>query len=477
MGEWKRCRDAVGGTDPVKLAGTEYLPRLRGQTYVDLGEPGFSFGKVDEYEVYKKRANWMNVSGLAVSEMLGALFRTPPVFDVPEPMKPHLDDITLAGESAESFAKRLAGEDIKVGFFGVRVDMPMDISTPRPYWIGYHAEQILRRRMVNIDGVWMLGQLVLEECTIEDGQNEFEDEEVTRYRVLQLDEAGYLIDRPFEIPKGRSEPVELETIYPNVRGQRFRQIPFVFFGWKSLSPEPDNSPILDLVDLNYSHYRTSADLEEALYYLAVPTPYAAGFDPEKELRLGARVAYQSSEPQAHIEYAEFKGSGLSELRTALEHKEAQMDAIRARLMARQKGGIESAEAIRLRTSGEQNVLMTLSSTISQGLTRLLGYHAEWMALRNAAVSAAINDDFVDNTMTPQQQAENRADHDGRKISWATYYWRMQKGELMRPGITAEEELAEIEAEQTLAGEIDIPNEPNNQSNVSGDQSGNQGAAA
>ena len=79
-----------------------------------------------------------------------------------------------------------------------------------------------------------------------------------------------------------------------------------------------------------------------------------------------------------------------------------------------------------------------------------------VALRNAAVLAQVNDDFVDNTLTPQQQAENRADYQARLISYATWWWRSKKGELVRPETTAEEERAEIEAEQPLAGEIDLP---------------------
>jgi hypothetical protein len=463
MPEWKRCRDAVAGSDAVKAAGPDYLPRLGGQGIVDVEVPGGGVWQINEYEAYKTRANWYNATAAAVNEMQGALFRTPPIFDVPDPMKAHLADITMTGESAASFAKRLAGEVITVGLFGVLVDLPTNILTPHPYWTGYRAEQILRAIQVNRDGIWVLGQLVLEECTTEPGDEEFEEVEVTRWRVLELDADGYLVVRRFEQPDGRSKPVEVEALQPNVRKQRLRGIPFVPFGPTSLLPTPDISPILDLVDINYSHYRTSADLEEALHKLAVPTPWAAGFPVDTVLRLGANVAHVTNNEHARMGMLEFTGAGLGELRGALQHKEEQMDAIRARLMARQKGGVESAEAIRLRTSGEQNVLMTLSTTLSQGLTRLLGYHAEWMGLRHAVVSAQVNDDFLDHQLSPQEQAENRADYQARLISYDTWYYRSQKGEITRPGVTADEERALIESEDPLAGEIDlIPEETDQQ---------------
>jgi hypothetical protein len=468
MAEWKRCRDAVAGTDAVHDAGTEYLPRLGGQGYVNQTVPGIGTWQVDEYEAYNQRANWFNASKAAVKEMLGAILRTPPVPDMPEPMKPHLDDITLTGESAESFVQRLASEVITVGFFGVLVDLPAPerpedwiirrATVPsRPYWTGYRAEQILRIVPVNRDGIWVLGQVVLEECTIEQGDDEFEDVEVTRWRVLQLDAAGYLVVRRFEKLPGVAHPVELDTLQPEVRQQRMQGIPFVTFGPTSLMPVPELSPILDLVDINFSHYRTSADLEAALHMLAVPTPYAAGVDNiDKELRLGFNVAYTSTNPNFKIAYAEFSGAGLGELRGALEHKEAQMDAIRARLMARQKGGVESAEAIRLRTSGEQNVLMTLSHTLSAGLSRLLQYHAAWMGLRNVVATYEVNDDFVEASWSPMEQSEHRADVQAGLISYETYYYLRQKGELTRPDISSEEERAAIEAERPLSGEIELP---------------------
>jgi hypothetical protein len=461
LDEWKRCRDAVAGSDAVKSAGTAYLPRLGGQGIVQHSIPGLGVWAVDEYEAYKRRANWFNASKAALKEIQGALFRVLPVWEVPEVMRAHLDDITMTGEAANSFAQRLASEVITVGFAGVLVDLPTNATALRPYWTSYRAEQILRAMMVNLDGIWVLGQVVLEEVTTEPGEDEFDDEEVTRWRVLQLDDQGLLIHRLFATVEGQSRPVEIEQLQPSIRGQRFREIPFVFFGPSALLSTPEVSPILDLVDINYSHYRTSADLEEGLHKLAVPTPYAAGIDDiDQELRLGANVAYTSTNPGFKIAFAEFSGAGLGELRTALEHKELQMDAIRARLMSRQKGGVESAEAIRLRTAGEQNVLMSLSSTLSQGLSRLLSFHASWMGARQVTATCAVNSDFIDRGWTPAEQAEHRADLQAGIIAWSTYYYLRAKGELTRPDVTAEEEMAEIEAERPLAGEpaLEIPPE-------------------
>jgi len=86
------------------------------------------------------------------------------------------------------------------------------------------------------------------------------------------------------------------------------------------------------------------------------------------------------------------------------------------------------------------VLMSLSSTLSQGLTKLLGYHAAWMGARQVTATCAVNSDFIDRGWTPAEQAEHRADLQAGIIAWSTYYYLRQKGELTRPDVTAEEEM-------------------------------------
>lgn len=456
--EWQRCRDALAGTDAIKAAGERYLPRLAGQGIVSYAdEYGFAY-TVNEYDAYRDRALWYNATLRTLQGIRGALCRRPPAFTVPRAMKAHLDDVTLAGESGVSFVQRAITEVLSVGLFGVLVDLPVDSTLGRPYWVGYPVEQILRTRMVNLDGVWTLGQVVLEEEVPIEGQDEFDEETETRWRVIDLDEAGYYRVRVFVRASTQRRPELAQVLEPTIRGERLRYVPFVCLGPSSLKAEPEKPPLLDLIDVNISHYRTSADLEEGRHKLALPTPWAVGFPIDTKLRLGANVAHVSDNPQASMGMLEFSGAGLGELREALREKEALMAAIGARLLESPKAGIESAEAIRLRTSGEQSFLMTMAQTMSEGFTTVLQYHALWMGLDDLACTATINNDFVEVKITPQEQAQNMAEYQADLISYATWWWRSARGELMRPNTTPEEERAEIEAERPVGGEMDVPDE-------------------
>src|SRR5262245_44710194 len=89
---WQRCRDVLAGSDAVKAQGERYLPRLLGQGIVV-----FEGRQLNEYEVYKQRADFYEATGRTLQGLLGALFRRDPQVTVPEAMRPQLDDVTGTG--------------------------------------------------------------------------------------------------------------------------------------------------------------------------------------------------------------------------------------------------------------------------------------------------------------------------------------------------------------------------------------------
>jgi hypothetical protein len=448
--EWQRCRDVIAGGDAVKEGNETYLPRLSGQGLMRVEDPQGNVYWINEYQTYRDRANFYPATERTVEGMVGALMRKAPVFDVPESLRGHLDNLTQTGESAEAFTERLVTELISVGRHGILVEWPRGDEEQRPYWVHYRTEDIL-----NWPDTMGRGRWVVQESVLEPTDDEFVDESITQWRVLDLDENGWYRQRVYRKSAERGETLILiETVEPTIRGQRLDYLPVVCAGL----PDPEKPPILGLVDINLSHYRTSADLEEARHKLAVPTPWAAGFqlEPGQALRMGASVAHVSSEPNARMGMLEFSGSGLSELRLALQEKEAMMAAIGARLLEAPRAGIESAEAIRLRTSGEMNVLMNIAQAASEAMTRACRYHALWMRADPDACRVAINEDFVDQRLTPQEQAANLADYQAGVISYSTWHWRTSLAEMLPPDVTAEEEKAMIDAERPLSGEIIIP---------------------
>jgi hypothetical protein len=439
--QWQRCRDAIAGSDAVQAAGETYLPKLGGQD-------------ATEYDAYKTRATYYNASARTLQALVGALFRKPPTVAWPEGLADHLDDITQTGLSLPAFALLVATQTLTTGRYGVLVEYPAPGSAPgsRPRWVGYPAEAICHWRTRRVGEATVLSLVVLyEEVEDDDPADPFVPLVVPQYRVLSLDEANfYRVDlwRGVERTTDDGQTVTtwqvVETLEPDFRGERLDYIPFRFF---PDGPEVSKPPLLDLVDLNLSHYRSSADLEHGRHFCGLPTPWVAGFDPDTELRIGSSVAWVSTDVNAKAGMLEFTGQGLGALEKALQEKEAKMAAIGARLLEEPKREAETAETTRLRQSGEASVLQTFGQRLSEGLTACAAWHVAWLGSDPDPVSLALNADFASLPMGAPELTALWAVYLGGGMSFETWYHNLTRGELTRPDVDAETERALIEAQR------------------------------
>ncbi len=169
------------------------------------------------------------------------------------------------------------------------------------------------------------------------------------------------------------------------------------------SPCVDKPPLLDLVDVNLSHYRTTADYEHGLHFTGLPTPVVTGYysdDKSASLRIGSGTAWLLPDSQSKAFYLEFTGQGLAELREALRSKEAMMATLGARILAPEKRAAESAQTANIHRSSENSVLASISQSISIGLTHVMEYLRDWSGV-TGDVKVELNRDFIPNSMTAQ----------------------------------------------------------------------------
>lgn len=449
VNQWQRCRDAADGSDAVKARGTEYLPRLSDQSD-------------QEYEAYKMRAMWYGATARTIQGLMGAVFRKAPQVTVPSGIEPHLKDVTLTGVPFEAFAKTTVAEILKTGRYGVLVDMGTDDAVDkRPYWVAYTAGQIINWRTIQRDGDTVLTQVVLEESAPVPGDDAFEHKTVPQYRVLKLVEGKYLVEL-WRQKDGKPDEWEVQqTLTPQFRGQPLDYIPFCFIGPTHLTTDVDKPPLLDLVDVNLSHYRSSADLEHGRHFCGLPTPWVAGFPENTKLKIGSSVAWVSNDVQAKAGMLEFTGQGLGALVTACEHKERIMAVLGARMLEEQKKAIEAADTHRLRGAGEQSVLQSIAGTVEAALKKVLEWHVTWAGQSADGVELELNKDFAETRMQPTELAELVKTWQGGAISHETLYWNLQRGDLTRPDVTFEDEkkLIDEEAPARLPLQDSEPTEP------------------
>jgi hypothetical protein len=437
---WRRCRDVIGGSDAVKAAGPLYLPKLSGQSPEDYG-------------AYRDRALFYNATARTVGGLVGAIFRKAPEIAVPKIIEPFLQDVTLQDEPFDSLAKALLDEIMTVGRAGILVDMPMEASPDyRPYLTSYSAEQIRNWRTVKIGDLTLLSLVVLYEEYLEiDDKDPFAFESKGRYRVLELlMEGAKRIYRQTIWRKGNSEArdawIAEPSFIPLRRGEAWDFIPFIFLGPSSISPNVERSAIVDLVDVNLSHYRSSADLEHGRHYTALPTVWVAGFSNDgKDLQIGGSTAWVTERTDAKAGILEFTGQGLGALEKALAEKEQKMAALGARLLEDQKAVQEAAETVRLRHSGENSVLQSIAQTLGMGLAMALRWMSIWAGADPKAVSVRLNDEFIQGTLDPAMLQGLITSLQTGAMSFETFYANLVRGGIAREGVTAEQEKADIDA--------------------------------
>ena len=255
---WERCRDAADGQSAVHAAGAKYLPVLADQS-------------ASEYQSYLTRAGFYNATWRTIAGLQGMIFRKPAFVKVPAVVLPMLDDVSLGGESLHMFSLELMEELLTVGRVGVFVDYPTTdpLHTTqadtkamglRPILKKYETESIINWRTSVVNNRCILSMVVLAEEVETTGDTEFDVEEKTQYRVLDLAPAPVAADggiaplvvrvRVFVV-NDRNEDVLVEgPTYPMVKGKNLDTIPFYTISTDGVEICPDVPPLMDLVDVN-----------------------------------------------------------------------------------------------------------------------------------------------------------------------------------------------------------------------------------
>ena len=440
LDRWQKCRDCIAGEDAVHKSGEKYLPKLSGQD-------------TSEYAAYVKRTPFYNATARTIDGLVGMLFRKEPIVTAPAAMDAMLADMTLTDCGFNELSEIVAREVIGVGRVGLLVEYPQVFNGPmtmaqaaaqnhRPYVTTYKAESILNWRAERINNAMQIVMLALSE-TVTVWKNEFESEQKPQVRALLLEEGRY-IQRVYQ-KDDKAEWFQVGgDITPLMNGRPLTSIPFVIFGPAHNDAVVQKAPVYDLVTLNLSHYRTTADLEHGAHFTGLPTAVVTGYSPGagEKLAIGSATAWVFPAADAKAEYLEFTGQGLEALEKRLQVKEAGMAAIGARMLAPEKKSAEAEGTVQLRHAGEGAVLGTIGDNIEHGFDRVLTIMAEWAGI-SGTVETDFNDDFVDTVMTAQDVLALVQAWQAGALSFDTLFWNLKQGELVESETTVEQEQDKI----------------------------------
>lgn len=446
--QWSRCRDAHGGSDAVKAKTTTYLPMLEGQTSLQS----------NSYVGYLRRALFYPATARTVAGLAGLTFAKPPtVAGVPTTAQNEFNDVTLSGQSMGAFGLSLCQEVLITGRVGTLIDYPTTPgATNRPYWVSFTAESILNWRLQRINGKLTLTRVVLVESIEEETDDPFAPKTILQYRVLELIDGFYAVTLYRQNKDDQAKFDQQPSTTPLRKGERLTFIPFVFCNPSNIEPDVQHPPLIDLVDVNLSHYCTSADHEHGAHWTALPTPVITGHKlPEgTELAVGSGTAWVLENPAATATMLEFSGAGLASLATLKDEKRLLMATLGARMLETQKNAAEAAQTVRMRHAGESSAMSVMADAIGQALTQALRWHLWWGGMETTTADKALV------TMNPDVMDELSADDirvlvetwQKKGISKETLYYNLTWGEWTRPGVTFAEEEASIAKETPPAPE-------------------------
>lgn len=419
----RTVRDCIKGAQHIKQ---------NGKTYVPKGEAM----QVQDFAAYVERGSWCGTPEATVRDLLGIALRQHPRVVVPELLKPMLAKATWDGDNFFQLIETTVKELLSVGRIGLWLDYatPEAAITDTPVVHVFMAEEIEAPDWTTgADGMRQITKVVLATDRVDVNQHQIKVK-------LYLDEEGvYTVDHFVEDLK-TGDTRTTKTVQPTARGKTMGAIPFVLPHTGGLGPVPDVAPPLyPICDLAIARFRNSCDLEVALHMTCSPTAIVVGDGKNGQVNrtVGAGQVWELRDgSQAY--FLEPGLHAINHVKTALDDKLDQMRMLGARLMTRGISRNESYETAAMNQRGHDSMLVIAIRSAEAALQRILEWANDWQG-NTDPVKIELHKDFVAAMMTPQQIQAQFSLYQAGAISWETFYLNLQRGEIARPEVSADEE--------------------------------------
>lgn len=439
-------RDLWDGCEKVQAKGGVYLPKAPGE-------------RTDDYNIRLQRAVFHEFFGNTVDGLTGMVFRKDPVLndDVPQPIQEHAENIDNAGTHLAVFAREVLADAIATGHNAIFVEFPKtggaqkhsDETTAampiRPYWVLIKKDNIVSWRTTVEDGIALLTQVVVKECTmVPDGQ--FGEKEQTRYRVLYR-ENGVVGFRLLEVHNKIVSEVDAGT-YPTQT-----EIPIAEIrtsGRKSLFES--RPPLYGLGQLNLAHYRQWSDHDTSQHMTCVPIFARIGYQAPVDANgnavvLGPKDGLDLPEG-GDAKYVSHDGAALGAVKQSLDDLVSHIASLGLSMLSSQKRTAETATAKRIDKKASDSALAVTARGLQDGLERALGFHAKYLKLPEGG-SVEINRDFENLTLDAQTISALSALVEKGQLTIETLWKMLAAGNVLPDDFDDEEEKSELAAQAEI----------------------------
>lgn len=350
---WAKMNDALSDEDAVKDAGEKYLPKTGGMRKNDHDEV--------DYNAYKLRARFPEVTTQALTGMVGLIFEQDPVGTSDEVVtNTNQTNVELARDLVRAVASK--GRDILVTDAG---------ANGVPFVARYVAESLINWK-VEADNPGNLTMAVFREERDIDPEG-YGHETETIYRRYQKVSSQVIVTE-WKVEDDVDVQIGEEIILP------VSFVPIIAVGSIDSVPSCDPIPLMPVARCAFAFYRKSANYEHGLYLTSQPTAYVSGVNQDQydniiEQGIGSSsLWYLGQEGKAG--FLEATAAGLSENFAAMQNELKQAETYAVRL-TQDSGGVESAQAIKMRAATQHASIYSISDSVSIAVDRALEMRALW----------------------------------------------------------------------------------------------------
>lgn len=423
MSDWSVMAAVTRGTNYIRDLSETYLPR----------EPREDD---DAYTTRVDRSVLSPYTSRLIETAAGAILRKPIHVEGDPYWLELIQNIDGLGSSINEYARRSLVSSLTYGHSAILVDYPAAMGARnlaeeralgrRPYFVHVDAPQIWGWRKES--GTNRLLQVRIHDYDVRP-LNEFGEEQVEQMRVIypgryDLYTLGHELVEFTESGDYSLPEIPLVPIYSNRRGLLISQ-----------------PPLLDIANLNITHYQRQADLIHALHIAAMPTLVLEGWDDTTgSATMGVNYAI-AMQPGNKAYYVQADATSFDAQMAELESLASQMSTLGVTKLFGQKFVAESAEAKRIDQAQSNSVLSIISQELESALNQAFAFAAQYVGLEPPEIT--IDRDFDYYRLIGQDVAVLAQLADTGKISNAMLLEVLRRGEILPDNINIEEELLDL----------------------------------
>ncbi len=462
----------LGGTETMREARNTYLPQH----------------PEEDDEVYDDRvktSTFLNHTEITLNGWVGKPFSEPVKLsdDMPTPIKDLMEDVDLQGNNIDVFASAWFKAGVAKGFSHVLVEFPKLIQFEdgrvrtmaddereglRPYWVAIAPENLFFARTAIVDGREILTHIRIREVVTE--MVGFAETFKARIRVydrmaVNISQDPDVIDAVIKVQvtiyeeiksstSGKVEWVIVDTFFID---SEF--IPLVTFYSQRQATMLAKPPLLDLADINITHWQSSSDQRSILTVGRFPMLAGSGVtDEDGKLKVGPRQWLFTAQASGKFYYVEPQGNAINAGRVDIQDLQEQMAQYGAEFLKKAPGR-ETATARTLNSQEATSPLQDMVLRFMDALNQVIVFTGLWLVIEKPG-TASVNTNFG---LTDGEASHLNALSEARKlrdISRGTHVRELRRRDILGSDFDEEGDKKELEEENSsFSGQSQLDLDP------------------